>query len=116
MPPRYRTAYFKHTFGGGYGAGYYSYMWAETLVADIDQWFASAAAQESDGGLNGKAGEKLRRELFSRGSSRDPLESFTAVRGRRRYWNAGGSEASTHGCPACVSSCRNSRMTEPAQG
>lgn len=82
MPPRYRTAYFKHTFGGGYDAGYYSYMWAEVLVADIEQWFASEGAQEGDGGLNREAGETLRRELLSRGSSRDPMESFAAVRGR----------------------------------
>ncbi|WP_182354990.1 M3 family metallopeptidase [Flaviflexus huanghaiensis] len=83
VPPRYRTAYFKHTFGGGYDAGYYSYMWAEVLVADIEQWFASEGAQKGDGGLNHEAGETLRRELLSRGSSRDPMESFTAVRGRQ---------------------------------
>lgn len=82
VPPRYRTAYFKHTFGGGYDAGYYSYMWAEVLVADIEQWFASEGTKGSDGGLNREAGETLRRELLSRGSSRDPMESFSAVRGR----------------------------------
>lgn len=78
----YRTAYFKHTFGGGYDAGYYSYIWAEALVADIEQWFGSEAAKNGDGGLNREAGETLRSELLSRGSSRDPMESFKAVRGR----------------------------------
>ena len=82
VPPRYRSAYFKHTFGGGYDAGYYSYMWAEVLVADIEQWFGSEAAKNGDGGLNREAGDILRSELLSRGSSRDPMETFKAVRGR----------------------------------
>ncbi|WP_077138216.1 M3 family metallopeptidase [Flaviflexus massiliensis] len=82
VPPRYRTAYFKHTFGGGYDAGYYSYMWAEVLVADVEQWFMTEGAKDGDGGLNREAGTILRRELLSRGSSRDPMESFKAVRGR----------------------------------
>ena len=82
VPPRYRTAYFKHTFGGGYDAGYYAYMWAEVLVADIEQWFASDGSKDGDGGLNREAGNTLRHELLSRGSSRNPMESFVAVRGR----------------------------------
>lgn len=81
VPPRYRTTYFAHTFAGGYDAGYYSYMWAETLVAELEQWFRGPAAQDGDGGLNRAAGEALRRELLARGDSRDPLESFRAVVG-----------------------------------
>lgn len=83
VPPRYRSAYFAHTFGGGYDAGYYSYMWAEVLVADLENWFRNDAAIESDGGLNRAAGRKLASELLSRGNSRDPMESFVAVRGRK---------------------------------
>ena len=81
VPPRYRSTYFTHTFGGGYDAGYYSYMWAEVLVADIEQWFADNAI-DGDGGFNPEAGKILREELLSRGSSRDPMASFIAVRGR----------------------------------
>lgn len=82
VPPRYRSTYFTHTFGGGYDAGYYSYMWAEVLVADLEQWFLTDAAKGSDGGLNAEAGNILRHELLKRGSSRSPMESFVAVRGR----------------------------------
>ncbi|MGO3796939.1 MAG: M3 family metallopeptidase [Pauljensenia sp.] len=81
VPPRYRSTYFAHTFAGGYDAGYYSYMWAEVLVAELEQWFRGAAAQGGDGGLNRAAGDRLRRELLGRGDSRDPLESFRAVVG-----------------------------------
>lgn len=80
--PRYRTPYFAHSFAGGYDAGYYSYMWSEAMVGELEEWFRGEAAKQ-DGGLNREAGEKLRIELLSRGNSRDPLESFVAVRGHR---------------------------------
>ena len=78
--PRYRTPYFAHSFAGGYDAGYYSYMWAEAMVGELEEWLRNERAN-GDGGLNREAGEILRGELLSRGSSRDPLESFLAVRG-----------------------------------
>ncbi|MFT0762691.1 M3 family metallopeptidase [Actinomyces sp. F1_1611] len=78
VPPRYRSTYFAHTFAGGYDAGYYAYMWAETLAAEVEEWFRA----QPNGGLTREAGEKLRRELLSRGNSRPPLDSFRAVTGK----------------------------------
>ena len=83
--PRYRTPYFAHTFAGGYDGAYYSYMWAEAMVGGLEEWFAEQSQVDEDGnpdgGLNRRAGKKLRSELLSRGDSRDPLESFVAVKG-----------------------------------
>ncbi|MGO1182109.1 MAG: M3 family metallopeptidase [Micrococcaceae bacterium] len=78
VAPRYRSSYFKHIFagGGGYAAGYYSYLWAEVLDADAVEWF------HEHGGLNRDNGDHFRRELLSRGSVRDPLESYRRFRGR----------------------------------
>ncbi|MFJ5860177.1 M3 family metallopeptidase [Pseudarthrobacter sp. NPDC092439] len=77
IPPRYRTGYFQHIFAGaGYAAGYYSYIWSEVLDAETVDWFTE------QGGLTRANGERFRRELLSRGNSRDPLESFRILRGR----------------------------------
>ena len=77
IPPRYRTGYFQHIFAGaGYAAGYYSYIWSEVLDAETVDWFTE------NGGLTRANGERFRKELLSRGNSRDPLESFRALRGR----------------------------------
>ncbi len=84
--PRYRSAYFAHTFAGGYDGAYYSYMWAEAMVAELEEWFArnakATADGGSDGGLNREAGQKLVDELLSQGNARDPLASFVAVNGK----------------------------------
>ena len=68
---------FGHIFGGGYAAGYYSYMWALVLSAD------AYAAFEESGVLNPDTGAHFRREVIGRGGSRPALESFTAFRGRK---------------------------------
>lgn len=78
VPPRYRTAYFAHTFAGGYDGAYYAYMWAEMLAAELEDWFRSVSG-DTEGSLNRERGQVLRDELLSRGNSRDPLESFRAV-------------------------------------
>jgi len=67
---------FGHIFGGGYSAGYYSYLWAEQLAADAWGRF------REEGALAPKTGEALRREILSVGSSRPAMDSFIAFRGR----------------------------------
>lgn len=74
--PRYRTSYFAHIFGGGYSAGYYSYIWSEVLDADTVEWF------EENGGLTRANGDHFRRTLLARGGSRDPMDAFREFRGR----------------------------------
>jgi peptidyl-dipeptidase Dcp len=75
-PPRYRSTYFNHIFGGGYSAGYYSYIWSEVLDADTVEWFTE------NGGLRRENGDTFRRELLSRGGAVDPMEAYRAFRGR----------------------------------
>jgi peptidyl-dipeptidase Dcp len=75
-PPRYRSTYFNHIFGGGYSAGYYSYIWSEVLDADTVEWFTE------NGGLSRENGETFRRGLLSRGGAVDPMEAYRAFRGR----------------------------------
>ena len=67
---------FGHIFGGGYAAGYYSYLWAEQLAADAWGRF------RSDGPLESAIGDALRKEILSVGASRPAIESFIAFRGR----------------------------------
>ncbi|WP_425498969.1 M3 family metallopeptidase [Oerskovia flava] len=76
VPPRYRTTYFNHVFGGGYSAGYYSYIWSEVLDADTVRWY------EENGGLRRENGEAFRRKLLARGGSVDPMVAFADLRGR----------------------------------
>lgn len=76
VAPRYRTPYFSHTFGGGYDAGYYGYIWSEVLDADTVEWF------RENGGLTRANGDHFRGELLSRGRSREPLDSYRGFRGR----------------------------------
>ena len=65
VPPRYRTTYFAHIWGGDYGAGYYAYLWAEMLDDDAFQWF------EDHGGLTRANGDRLRHMVLSRGNTED---------------------------------------------
>jgi len=67
---------FSHIFGGGYSAGYYSYLWAEELAADAWGRF------REEGVLSPDAGRALRQEILAVGASRPALESFVAFRGR----------------------------------
>ena len=76
IPPRYRSTYFSHSFGGGYAAGYYAYLWAEMLDADAYDWF------ERNGGLTRANGDRLRRMVLSRGNTADPAALYRGFRGQ----------------------------------
>ncbi|MGC3955121.1 MAG: M3 family metallopeptidase [Propionicimonas sp.] len=76
VPPRYRSAYFRHTFEGGYDAGYYSYIWSEVLDADTAAWM------RANGGLTRENGERFRRRLLARGGSVDVMDSYRDYRGQ----------------------------------
>ena len=68
---------FSHIFGGGYGAGYFSYKWAEVLSAD-----AYAAFEEAGNPFDASTGQRFLDEILSVGGSRPAIESFKAFRGR----------------------------------
>ncbi|ENV9332452.1 peptidyl-dipeptidase Dcp [Klebsiella aerogenes] len=65
VPPRYRSSYFSHIFGGGYAAGYYAYLWTQMLADDGYQWFVE------QGGLTRENGQRFREAILSRGNSSD---------------------------------------------
>ena len=77
IPPRYRSSYFNHIFGGGYSAGYYSYIWSEVLDAETEQWFLA------EGGLRRENGRRFADATLSRGDSVDPLVAHEGLIGRR---------------------------------
>ena len=78
IPMRHRAPHFTHVFSGGYyAAGYYSYMWSETLDAD-----AFAAFEETGDIFDSATAQKLYRYVLSAGGSRDPAELYVAFRGR----------------------------------
>ncbi|MBD3689062.1 M3 family metallopeptidase [Nanchangia anserum] len=82
IPPRYATTYFAHTFGGGYAAAYWSYMWAELMVADMENWISEGPSAGIDQGLNRAVGEALRHGVLAPGHSDDPLAAYRSVTGR----------------------------------
>ena len=75
---RHRLPHFQHLFsGGGYAAGYYSYMWSEVLDAD-----AFAAFEETGNAFDPAMAKRLRDYVYSAGNLRDPSEAYTSFRGR----------------------------------
>jgi peptidyl-dipeptidase Dcp len=76
VPPRYRSSYFSHIWGGGYSAGYYAYLWTQMLDDDAFQWF------EDHGGLTRANGERFRRMVLSRGNTQDLAALYVAWRGK----------------------------------
>ena len=75
IPPRYSTSYFNHVFGGGYTAGYYSYLWTEVLAVNIANVFAQRGA------LKPETGQDLRDKILSRGNTGDLMQMFTDFTG-----------------------------------
>jgi len=67
---------FSHIFAGGYGAGYYSYKWAEVLSADAFSLF------EENGIFDAASGESFLHNILEKGGSQDAADLFIAFRGR----------------------------------
>ena len=74
---RHRPAHFQHLFaGGGYAAGYYSYLWAEVLDADGFEAFEQA------GDPFDPATAARLRAVLGAGDTEDPMQLYVAFRGR----------------------------------
>ncbi len=75
---RHRLPHFAHIFsGGGYAAGYYSYMWSEVLDAD-----AFDAFKEAGDIFDAQTAKRLKEFIYAAGNRRDPAEAYTLFRGR----------------------------------
>jgi len=77
IPSRYRSTYFSHTMGGGYTAGYYSYLWAEVLDCDAFQ-----AYKETGDLFNQEVAQKFRNYILAPGSIDDEMDMYKNFRGR----------------------------------
>lgn len=77
IPSRYRTTYFNHTMGGGYTAGYYSYIWAEVLDADAFQAF-----KEIGDIFNQDLAQKFRTYILTPGGIDDAMDMYKNFRGK----------------------------------
>ena len=73
--PRYSTSYFNHVWGGGYAAGYYSYLWTEVLAVNVANYFAK------HGALDPAVGQAFRDKILSRGNTKDQMQMFTDFTG-----------------------------------
>lgn len=75
---RYRSPYFSHVFGGGggYSAGYYSYIWSEVLDTD------AFAAFKEKGLFDQATATSFRTNILERGGTADAMAMWMAFRGR----------------------------------
>ncbi len=75
---RHRTPHFSHIFADdGYSAGYYSYLWSDTLTADAAEVFKEAGSF-----YDPKVAKSLHDNIMSVGNTIDPAEGFRKFRGR----------------------------------
>jgi len=77
IPPRYRSTYFSHTMGGGYTAGYYSYIWSEVLDSDGFEAF-----KETGDIFNQEVAAKFRKYVLTPGGIDDAMEMYKNFRGQ----------------------------------
>ncbi|MCQ2326778.1 MAG: M3 family metallopeptidase [Bacteroidales bacterium] len=77
IPPRYRSTYFTHVFGGGYSAGYYCYIWSEMLDAD-----AFAAWTETGNIFNKDIAARFKQYVLSKGGTEDADLQYRKFRGK----------------------------------
>ena len=75
VPPRYRSSFFPHIWGGGYAAGYYAYFWTEMLADDAYDWFLS------HGGPTRANGRRFRDLILSRGHTEGYWKMFRSFYG-----------------------------------
>ena len=78
IPPRYKTSYFNHVWGGGYAAGYYSYLWTEVLAVNVADTFAKLGA------LRPETGQAMRDKILSRGNTGDLMQMFADFTGMQQ--------------------------------
>lgn len=78
IPPRYKTSYFNHVWGGGYAAGYYSYLWTEVLAVNVADTFAKLGA------LKPETGQAMRDKILSRGNTSDLMQMFADFTGMQQ--------------------------------
>jgi len=77
IPARYRSTYFNHTMGGGYTAGYYSYIWSEVLDSD-----AYEAFEETGDIFNQEMAAKFRTYVLTPGGIDDAMDMYVNFRGK----------------------------------
>lgn len=78
IPPRYKTSYFNHVWGGGYAAGYYSYLWTEVLAVNVADTFAKLGA------LKPETGQAMRDKILSRGNTGNLMQMFADFTGMQQ--------------------------------
>ena len=75
---RYKLVHFQHIFGYSYSAGYYSYIWADSITADAAEYIQSYP----EGYYDQEMARQLVESIFSKGDSIDPQVGYEQFRGQ----------------------------------